>query len=82
MSFAIDVLKTQLEKLEAERKETMKKIEEEYNPKILDLQSKITMLLLICPVCDGEGTERYCDAAGDMDDRSCSNCKGTGKIGY
>ena len=33
---------------------------------------------LICPKCNGTGEERYCDAAGDMDDRECSLCHGTG----
>lgn len=33
---------------------------------------------LLCPGCGGKGTERYCDAAGDMDDRPCPHCKGTG----
>lgn len=30
----------------------------------------------ICPKCNGTGTEKYCDAAGDMDDRTCSMCHG------
>jgi uncharacterized protein (TIGR02996 family) len=30
-----------------------------------------------CAGCEGLGTERYCDAAGDMDDRECLTCKGT-----
>lgn len=29
-----------------------------------------------CGACNGNGTERYCDAAGDMDDRECSACHG------
>lgn len=32
----------------------------------------------ICPRCQGTGTERYCDAAGDIDGRECTACKGTG----
>lgn len=32
----------------------------------------------VCPGCDGKRTERYCDAAGDMDDRDCSDCGGKG----
>lgn len=34
----------------------------------------------ICPSCKGTGEERYCDAAGDMDSRQCSNCNGTGVV--
>lgn len=34
-----------------------------------------------CDGCEGKGTERYCDAAGDMDDRDCSDCHGTGWLG-
>lgn len=32
----------------------------------------------LCPTCNGSGTERYCDAAGDMDDMTCRTCHGTG----
>ncbi len=34
-----------------------------------------------CSGCGGKGIERYCDAAGDMDDRGCPDCKGAGRIG-
>lgn len=34
----------------------------------------------LCPSCKGTGTERYCDAAGDMDDRPCGRCCGTGVL--
>lgn len=34
----------------------------------------------MCRRCKGKGTERYCDAAGDMDDRDCGDCHGTGRI--
>ena len=33
-----------------------------------------------CPRCGGRGEERYCDAAGDMDDRTCPACQGTGTV--
>lgn len=33
-----------------------------------------------CPVCDGTGWERYCDAAGDMDSCPCDRCNGTGRV--
>ena len=32
----------------------------------------------ICPVCDGTGNTRRCDAAGQMEDWPCTACKGTG----
>ena len=35
---------------------------------------------LPCPVCDSKRTERYCDAAGDMDDRDCAECRGAGDL--
>lgn len=31
-----------------------------------------------CKACGGTGTQRVCDAAGDMDDEPCSKCHGTG----
>ena len=33
-----------------------------------------------CPECGGKGSERYCDAAGDMDDRPCRVCGGSGDL--
>lgn len=35
-----------------------------------------------CGWCDGRGEERYCDAAGDMDDRPCEDCGGGYQNGY
>lgn len=32
----------------------------------------------LCPVCNGTGNVRRCDAAGDMEDATCGVCKGTG----
>ena len=32
-----------------------------------------------CQECSGTGRERYCDAAGDIDERSCLSCNGTGE---
>jgi rubrerythrin len=34
-----------------------------------------------CPSCGGSGTERYTDAAGDVDERDCLTCRGLGRIG-
>lgn len=33
---------------------------------------------VLCQRCGGSGVEKYCDAAGDMDDRPCPSCHGTG----
>lgn len=33
---------------------------------------------ILCPACGGTGNERYTDAAGSMDERACTRCKGTG----
>ena len=58
---------------------------QEKEGKILELQRKEKMLLSglkeTCPSCKGKKTERYCDAAGDMDDRECETCKGHGVVG-
>lgn len=35
----------------------------------------------ICPTCAGTGKERYIDAAGSRDERTCMSCKGTGVKG-
>lgn len=32
----------------------------------------------LCKRCHGSGTIRVCDAAGDMDDDVCPDCRGTG----
>ena len=32
----------------------------------------------LCPVCNGTGTTRQCDAAGQMEDVECTACGGTG----
>lgn len=32
----------------------------------------------ICPVCNGTGQVRKCDAAGQMESVKCTYCKGTG----
>lgn len=33
---------------------------------------------ILCKTCGGTGTVRKMDAAGQMDDEDCPNCKGTG----
>ena len=38
------------------------------------------LLSRTCGSCKGSKTERYCDAAGDIDDRDCRVCKGRGRL--
>lgn len=33
---------------------------------------------ILCKTCGGTGSVRRCDAAGQMDDDTCPDCKGTG----
>ncbi len=58
---------------------------EENQKKVLSLQKEEEVYMLglkeICPSCNGTKTERYCDAAGDMDDRDCLTCHGLGVVG-
>ena len=76
---AVEILNKELEAIKTLRDDALKKIKDEYDPKIYQLGLAIGNLESICPSCNGSRTERYCDAAGDMDDRDCSSCKGTGK---
>ena len=75
----IGILKVKLDEIEGLRDDALKKVKEEYDPQIFKLGIAIEHLRLICPTCNGTGSERYCDAAGDMDDRDCVSCKGSGK---
>lgn len=46
---------------------------------------KVAERLLVardCPSCGGRGEERFCDAAGDIDDRPCTTCGGSWRGGY
>lgn len=65
-------------------------LEEQHNKVICEIQNEINEVVkalnciekyitpLLCPHCEGSGVERYCDAAGDMDEKECSFCNGTG----
>lgn len=46
----------------------------------LSIINKVTKDCL-CDRCNGTGYIRYCDAAGDMDDKECPCCHGTGVKG-
>ena len=41
---------------------------------------RVLSLTEICPSCDGDGQERYTDAAGSGDWRDCGICRGLGKV--
>ena len=43
-------------------------------------KKRILSLVDICPSCDGNGSERYTDAAGSGDWRDCRVCRGLGKV--
>lgn len=65
-------------------------LEEQHNKEICEIQNEINEVVkalnciekyitpLLCSHCKGTGVERYCDAAGDMDERECNFCNGTG----
>ena len=74
-----EILKEKLEEIKGLREDALKKVSDEYDPQIYKLGIAIGHLESICPSCNGTGNERYCDAAGDMDDRDCSACNGIGK---
>ena len=48
------------------------------NDALVTINSAIERFL--CPRCHGTGTVRVCDAAGDMDDETCPDCKGLGVV--
>ncbi len=62
----------------------------EYNEKLKEIDAEIARINdafaviddalkpLLCPRCNGDGTIRVCDGAGDMDDEACPDCGGTG----
>ena len=62
----------------------------EYKTKLISLDSELDAVNealavmneavkdILCKRCDGSGMERYCDAAGDIDERPCAACRGTG----
>lgn len=55
----------------------------ECNHEIADIDKAISMVNeavkdILCPRCNGSGSIRVCDAAGDMDDERCPSCCGTG----
>lgn len=76
---AIELLKNRLEEVKKIKQEALNKINKEYDIEIKDLEKTLNHLESLCTKCGGAGTERYCDAAGDIDDRECSKCCGTGK---
>lgn len=79
---AIELLKKRLEEVKQKKQAALEKIHNEYDIEIKDLEITINHVETICQKCKGSGIERYCDAAGDMDDRECERCGGTGKIVY
>lgn len=55
----------------------------EYDAEIKNIDRAISKINdaakdILCPACGGTGNERYTDAAGSMDERACTRCKGTG----
>ena len=86
LNVVISNLKNKQYKLEIIRNN----VQLDYKAKIEDIDSEIKRINdavkciedltqeLICPRCKGTGEERYCDGAGDMDDRECPLCHGTG----
>lgn len=86
LNVVISNLRNKQHKLETIRNN----VQLDYKAKIEDIDSEIKRINevvkyiedltqeLICPRCKGTGEERYCDGAGDIDDRECPLCHGTG----
>lgn len=55
----------------------------EYDAEIRSIDRAISQINdavkdIICPDCGGTGTTRHMDAAGQMEDCTCTRCNGTG----
>lgn len=67
------------EALEEQHKKEISEISHEINEVVKALNCIERYIKpILCSHCDGTGVERYCDAAGDIDERECEYCNGTG----
>jgi len=72
--------------------ERKRKVREEAEKQIREIDSEIQVVEraiqilndavseYLCPACKGTGSTRRCDAAGQMEDVTCTRCHGTGVI--
>ncbi len=82
----VSTLSARRARLIARRSEIKREAEQQVSrldAEIADIDKAIDVLNaavkdLLCKRCNGSGTIRVCDAAGDMEDETCPVCKGTG----